>query len=627
MPVGKTVKCLLAFIVLSVQLHAQSCLKSAKPLWLEIFDNSNALPGKTPYVYDASVCPQAGNYTVVDSSVGCFGRTIHQNGPGSHFMFFNSAANPSTVYTDTVRNLCSSSINLRLTVVIMYASSSVSCSRHPVVPYFSITITTLAGQSLAKYYTGNLFDTGLVVYTIPFNNVPGNSSAIIKIDNLSSAGCGNAFLLCNMDVAACGPEASIEFANPAHQFIQVCPSDSSTILLKGQLDKGYDIPAYQWQTYNGNTWVDIPGVNTLDYPLKRPLIAGAYLYRLTASDATNIANEGCRVASDALKLVASNRDPVTIRSNSPVCENAVLNLVATGGTSFKWSGPDGFTSTRQYPDVITNKNSGGQYKVIVTAGAGCTDTATTTVNLLPSPAISVSDTQRICNGNSVSLHASGGTTYSWFPIAYLSDPTLSNPVARPPANMLYNVAVTDTNHCTSKADVVVVVGYKPVANAGNDKATIQGSAVTLDGTIQDSTNVSYSWLPVAGLSNANVLTPVTNPNTTTTYTLTATSLAGCGVVQDSVTVTVYNGLYIPNAFSPNGDGLNDVWRVAALAAYPQAKLAVYNRYGKKIFESTGGQTSWNGTYKGLPQPTGAYPFVIDLKNNTPAIKGMVVIVR
>jgi len=92
-------------------------------------------------------------------------------------------------------------------------------------------------------------------------------------------------------------------------------------------------------------------------------------------------------------------------------------------------------------------------------------------------------------------------------------------------------------------------------------------------------------------------------------------------------VKVFNDLYIPNAFTPNGDGKNDQWVITALAAYPLAKIIIFNRYGEVVFEAQSASQYWNGTYKGKPIPMGGYTYVIDLKNNAAVLRGVVFVVR
>ena len=137
----------------------------------------------------------------------------------------------------------------------------------------------------------------------------------------------------------------------------------------------------------------------------------------------------------------------------------------------------------------------------------------------------------------------------------------------------------------------------------------------------------FSWSPATFLDNPLLVQPTATPLNDIKYTLEVVSNLGCGIATDDVFVKVYNDIYIPSAFSPNKDGLNDAWRIDALAATPEAKVVVYNRYGNIVFETTGNSKTWDGTFKGGALPTGAYPYMIDFKNGSPLKKGTVMIVR
>jgi gliding motility-associated-like protein len=111
------------------------------------------------------------------------------------------------------------------------------------------------------------------------------------------------------------------------------------------------------------------------------------------------------------------------------------------------------------------------------------------------------------------------------------------------------------------------------------------------------------------------------------YTLTVTSNRGCGFSVDEVFVKVFKNVVVPNAFSPNGDGINDTWQIRGLSSYPDAILQVFNRYGQQLFESKSYNTPWNGTYKGTPLPVGTYYYIIDLRIGEPPLSGWVLILR
>ena len=149
--------------------------------------------------------------------------------------------------------------------------------------------------------------------------------------------------------------------------------------------------------------------------------------------------------------------------------------------------------------------------------------------------------------------------------------------------------------------IAVNVYKKPLANAGPDKVMIEGQIVQLNGSATG-TNIKYNWTPDIFISDANILTPNVSPPRDTTYTLHAVSNFGCGISTDNVFIKVYKKVIVPNAFSPNRDGINDAWNIEALDAYPGADLTVFNRYGQAVYHSIGYSKKWNGTSndKALP---------------------------
>jgi gliding motility-associated-like protein len=167
---------------------------------------------------------------------------------------------------------------------------------------------------------------------------------------------------------------------------------------------------------------------------------------------------------------------------------------------------------------------------------------------------------------------------------------------------------------------------KPVANAGPDKKIVQGQSVLLNGT--DSGDVtSIFWTPALFIDNPLILTPTVSPMSDQVYTLRVVSGNGCGTATDEVFVRVFKKITIPNAFSPNGDGIHDTWVIDALDSYPESVTEVYNQYGQLVFRSRGYAKPWDGKYNGKPLPVGTYYYIVDRKNDFPLLSGWVFIVR
>jgi gliding motility-associated-like protein len=158
--------------------------------------------------------------------------------------------------------------------------------------------------------------------------------------------------------------------------------------------------------------------------------------------------------------------------------------------------------------------------------------------------------------------------------------------------------------CYSEASQTVTV-QNVMVDAGPDKSMYRGGTVQLEGVSNG--NYTYSWKPAQSLSDSTILQPFATPYESTYYTLKATSKLGCEKV-DVVYVEVFVPIRVPNAFSPNGDGLNDVWVIDGMEKFPNSKVNVYNRWGSAIY-------SWDGHHNGERLPMGTYYYIIDLKGS------------
>jgi len=309
------------------------------------------------------------------------------------------------------------------------------------------------------------------------------------------------------------------------------------------------------------------------------------------------------------------------------CLGSNVLFKASGGTNYQWSGPNGFSSTSaevKLPNV--QYTDAGIYFLSAISDKGCSRSDSTHLFVNPVPTASLSGIDHICEGSSTQLQASGGIRFSWTPTTGLSSGTIANPTASPKDTTRYKVYVYNQYSCADSANILINVWKKPRALAGPDKKTKEGIPVKLDGSA-GGTDVSYSWSPTVFLDNPFILKPTATLSEDSRYTLTVTSNRGCGTTSDDVFIKVYKNVVVPNAFSPNGDGINDVWQIRGLSSYPDAVLQVFNRYGQQLYYSKSYNIPWDGTFKGTQLPVGTYYYVVDLKIGEPPISGWVVILR
>jgi gliding motility-associated-like protein len=201
-----------------------------------------------------------------------------------------------------------------------------------------------------------------------------------------------------------------------------------------------------------------------------------------------------------------------------------------------------------------------------------------------------------------------------------------------PGNYEVVLTVTDNsgNIYTKKATVAIPQLITRFANAGSDQEVCKADTITL----QASGGESYSWSPCTGLSNCNIPNPILSPGTTMNYIVTVTDKNGC-IDTDTMFVKYTNPdvtLYIPDAFTPNNDGINDQFKpLISLRGQADAEWKLFNRFGNMIFSSNSSTTGWDGNYKGVPQPAGNYSYLINIKATgaCPArnMKGTVLLIR
>lgn len=195
-----------------------------------------------------------------------------------------------------------------------------------------------------------------------------------------------------------------------------------------------------------------------------------------------------------------------------------------------------------------------------------------------------------------------------------------------PGTHIITYTFVGSNGCTDQRQQPLMVYATPVADAGPDVQMLDGGQITLKPVTATGSNLIYKWTPSTGLNRDDVLNPLASPTDDITYTLTITTDQGCSA-SDDVFVKVLKGPEVPNAFTPNNDGVNDLWTIKYLDSYPGCTVHVYNRYGTSVFGVVGYPTAWDGKYKGEDLPSGTYYYVIDPKNGRKIITGSLTILR
>jgi gliding motility-associated-like protein len=198
-------------------------------------------------------------------------------------------------------------------------------------------------------------------------------------------------------------------------------------------------------------------------------------------------------------------------------------------------------------------------------------------------------------------------------------------------NYWYRLAILEARYvgvksCRISSNTIVInIHNKPVVDAGPDRIMIAGDSVILNGKAEGE-NLKYSWTPDTYINDVTMLTPIIKPVSDITYTLSAESGFGCNN-EDEAFVKVVEDIFVPNAFTPNGDGKNDSWRIPFLDPAFGAEVSVFNRYGQLVYHSKSSIVSWDGTIRGQKQPTGTYVYMISIKPGSFRRSGTVTLIR
>jgi gliding motility-associated-like protein len=271
-----------------------------------------------------------------------------------------------------------------------------------------------------------------------------------------------------------------------------------------------------------------------------------------------------------------------------------------------------------------------EVRMVVYSGSSqsCANQVDSTITVNGNPIVTVSSIGSICaDATPVQIQVNSGnyTGTGKFSGPGVSSSGLFNPAVARAGLATINYTFTAVNGCTYSTSQQVNVEETPVISIDSTFTMLQGGEVTLDAKASGN-NLIYKWSPSIGLNNPDILSPVASPNTDMQYTLTVTATDGCAAVAN-VFVSVLKNIVIPNAFTPNGDGINDTWEIKYIESYPNCTVQIFNRYGEKIYTSIGYPIPWDGRYKGSYLPSGTYYYIIDPKSGRKPVSGYVAIVR
>lgn len=314
---------------------------------------------------------------------------------------------------------------------------------------------------------------------------------------------------------------------------------------------------------------------------------------------------GCTSKDTIAILHVSPLPAFSLGNDTTLCENETLPFHFTlQNANYMWS--DGNTSGSY------SISHAGSYSLTVSQD-GCTKADTISINYKPVPQVYLGSDTTLCETQTLLLDATNINA------AYIWQDGSKNAMYLVTTAGEYHVEI-NINDCIARDTIKVV--YIPLLkiSLGADTTLCKGITYTLEPTIN--TPANYLWQD--GSSQ-----PFFNINTDGIYFLTASN--NCGSVSDSIRITTtVCQLQMPNAFTPNSDGRNDIFRVIHPFPVKQFHMIIYNRWGQNVFESSDIYKGWNGTFNNKPLPTGTYVWMIsltDLNNKQQTSKGSVLLIH
>ena len=289
----------------------------------------------------------------------------------------------------------------------------------------------------------------------------------------------------------------------------------------------------------------------------------------------------------------------------------VFTNTSTNASTYGWNFGNGANSAAFSPSYQYTVS--GTYTVelfIKDNTTGCVDTMKKKMIIYPLFVNEVAKGDSICKNANAQLNASGNAvTFTWTPSNGLSSANVANPSASPSVTTTYTLYATDMNGCKDSSIATIFVQPAPIPII-YDTTIVIGQTVVLPGS--QGPGYSYTWTPTNNLSCNYCPNPVFNGTVNASYIETIADNRGCFKVNSTFSITVepLASLNVPTAFTPNGDGTNDVIYAAGWGIKTLLYFKIFNRWGELVFESTDLKVGWDGTYKGVPQNMETYVYEV-----------------
>jgi gliding motility-associated-like protein len=363
--------------------------------------------------------------------------------------------------------------------------------------------------------------------------------------------------------------------------------------------------------------------------------AGTFTYNLVSvQDASSTA---CSQLQPGNTVVTINPLPNVFAGNDrELCQGSSIQLNAIGAAQYSWSPSTGLSCT-SCSNPVANPTDTTQYIVQGTSSFGCIAFDTIKIIVIKPFPMFHSPDDTVCLGSSVMLNANGANSYLWSPAAGLNRTDIATPTATPTVTTIYSVVGYDGHNCFSDtAFIKVTVGPIPKVDLGPDLNLATGDIITLNALTQNGPIIKWLWEPATYLSCTICPAPKATVHNNIVYYVTVTNQYGCQA-KDNILISTFcksAQVFIPNAFTPDGDGYNDILMVRGKGIHVNY-FRIFSRWGELVFEKTNFQPNdpqfgWDGKIRGILAPPDVFVYTAEvvcdnnvlytLKGNTSLLK-------
>lgn len=533
-----------------------------------------------------------------------------QSGSGNTFTVpFTSAGNYTIKLIATTVNGCSDTsthlIKINPTPDVAQPADYLVCNRVAIAIEFNGPVPGTAFSwinnnpliGLAASGTGN------IPSFIAINNSTGTAVATITVSPAAN-GCPGLSKIFNITV-----KPTPDVAQPVNQ--AVCNGDIvNPVLFTGQVSG----TIYKWT--NNNPSIGLAASGTGDITSFKAVNNSAV--PVTATITVNPAAADCLGPAKSFNITIHPVPVVEAGNNVNVCLGNTTPLRATGAAQYWWS-PADFLSCINCPDPISKPADSVMYKVKGSSTFGCFAYDSVLVKVIKPFQMQVSPNDTLCFGERTILQALKANSYLWSPPTGLFATNIAAPIAQPAVTTQYRVIGYDGYNCfTDTGYVLITVGPYPKVNLGPDMTLSTGTILKLNAVTQNGPIISWFWTPAADLSCNNCPSATTTVKNNTFYAIEVINNFGCKAV-DTIFINSFcksSQVFIPNAFTPDGDGLNDVMMVRGKGITIRS-FRIFNRWGELVFEKENFgpndlKYGWDGKVRGIPATPDVFVYTAEV---------------